>query len=187
MNFGTKILIGALCLILGGEYALYKNFEDSPNTIQEMARYPYNKEYTEVNNLWREYNQLKKSPLETAIDEIEKIRKECTPFEYPRNIESMIKLKNGKKFIYVGNLFAMEGDKISLDFLSSCEITKRKEFIKKVKEFRRQNYMFTYATTECDSFLGIHPNIDTAIENVPQTRLKDLDGIVENYEIIKDN
>ena len=61
MKFEKKLLIGALGLVLGVgscEYALYKKFEHHPNTVREMVRWPYNRMYTECDQLTEEYKQL---------------------------------------------------------------------------------------------------------------------------------
>ncbi|MBI5881124.1 hypothetical protein HZB90_03270 [archaeon] len=61
MEFGKRLFIGALALLVGagvGEYFLYKRFERSPDPIREVLRFPYNSDYAEYDGLVDEYRRL---------------------------------------------------------------------------------------------------------------------------------
>ena len=61
MEFGKKLFIGALALLVGagvGEYFVYKRFEGSPDPIREVLRFPYNDDWAEYDSLVEEYRRL---------------------------------------------------------------------------------------------------------------------------------
>jgi hypothetical protein len=204
MEFERKLLGAALSLAIAagiGEYALYKKFEHTPNPIREVVRWPNNDICVEVDNLAEQYTALKESPLAVTpgrIKELEVLQgySYCSfPFNtrtkmitaYWKDSINFIKLEDGRRFAYVGDFFAGKSDEVRLTMLPSQKLIEAQKFLERVKKFRIKNHTWLWTTRGYEDILSQRENIRKVIENIPQIKLTHLDGLIDTYEIIKDD
>lgn len=200
MEFGKKLLIGALSLVIAagvGEYKLYKKFEHTPNPIGEVVRWPYNDTWTECDRLAGEYKRLTENIFQSVRGKVQNIEglEGCTYmvssngrsyFRIKRDTLNFIELEGGKRFAYAGDFFAGKGDEISLRVLHTKELLQREAFLEQVKRFRAERSDWLWTTRGYDEIFAKMPNIRKSVENIPLTKLNHLDGLIETYDILQD-
>jgi hypothetical protein len=67
---GRHICIGAAILAAATgtcDYTLYRQFQDSPNPVREVLRWPYNQIYAELDSLSQEYKLLQEEQQKSSV------------------------------------------------------------------------------------------------------------------------
>ena len=163
MEFGKKILIGALAAVLAyasGGYALYKKFEDHPHTFREIIRWPNNEMATRCDELGEEYKRLKEKikpkTVEGKVNEIQKSYRyiHSGPYIIPTPI-FFINLDDGKTYYYDEKDFWMkERDKVRLKVFDSAKPSEVHAFLRKVREFRKEHHGWRWTTRDYENVLS---------------------------------
>ena len=199
MNFGKKMLVGALglAIVAGiGEYSLYKKFENTQHPFREMARWPSNEEYARLEDpaLMEEYDKLREKPLEVVIGRVGEVRGLQGYTELPfsgarftikRDSINFIKLEDGRRFVYTGDFFAEKSDKVKLAILSSGELAEIQKFLDKVNHIKTENGSWFWLTRGYDDIIR-DQRINEAFRSVPISKLVSLDGIIGRYQIVNE-
>jgi hypothetical protein len=196
MELGKKIIGSAAILAIAigiGEYKIYKKFENAPHPFQEIVRWPYNDVCSEAEELYRQYEEIRDLPLKSfsgKISRIERIGGDARIaglYTFRRDPISFVKFTDGTELAYAGDFFAGESDEVRTSMFPAQDITKVQELWRKVGKFREEHHTWFWITRGYDEVLDRKARIKDAIRTIPETKLSHLDGLIEEYEIIKDN
>ncbi|MDP2749531.1 MAG: hypothetical protein Q8O89_01715 [Nanoarchaeota archaeon] len=178
-------LVGILCLTIGGlsacEYQPNKKSEhyyrtfSHPYICREILIWP--------ENHFKEPKEIKLESVEGKIKQLEGLEgytSTTSPnggryyYTLKRDSIVFITLDNRRKFVYVGDFFGGKNDEVKLAVLP---VSKLELPVSKLEE--GSNFFEESRLVECE-------NTKKAFEQVPLTKLQHLDGIIEDYEIVKD-
>jgi len=203
MKHEKKLLIGISGLILAltslGYGSLYKKFENQPHTIREVLRWPSNEIYAKSDKLAEEFKALKEIELdfvEGRISQLEGLKGysyKTSPnggrwyYTIKREGINFITLEEGNKFAYIGDFFAGIDDEVKLKVLPKQKIIETVDFLKDLEKFRYDYPSWRCMVWEYNNVFRNKENVTKALIEIPLTKLQHLEGIIENYEIIKDN
>ncbi len=187
-----SILIG-----MGG-HQMYQEFGGKDLSFREVLRYPNREVWSKIDFFVKEHSAILLLPprLVTesgAIKDIEKIsgnyelRGQYTSGLLRKRDMTVIELDGGRRYIYPDNFFGEIGDNINLKIAKESfnSHPRVKDFLDGLHRFEEEHRIWRSATIGFKNIPDKTPQTIIARSEISFAQLKHLDGIIEDYELIK--